>query len=49
MKIACLVERSGGKEGLGVPFVSIISYEVEAWNKKGCPVRKEDTHDKTGG
>ena len=43
VKVACLVDRSGGKVDFGVPFVSLISYEVEAWDEKGCPLCEKGT------
>ena len=34
---ASFVDRSGEKAAFGVPFVSFISCEVEAWGEKGRP------------
>lgn len=43
VNVACLVDRSGGKVDFGVPFVSLISYDVEAWDEKGCPLCEKGT------
>lgn len=37
-QVACLVDRSNGKVDLGVPFTSLISYEVEIWPETNCPL-----------
>ncbi len=43
VKVACLVDRSGGKVDFGVPFVSLIAYQVETWDEKGCPLCEAGT------
>ena len=43
VKVASLVDRSGGKVDFGVPFVSLVSYEVETWDEKGCPLCAQGT------
>ncbi len=39
--VASLVDRSGGKADFGVPFESLISIEVPAFEPDNCPLCKE--------
>ncbi|MDO5022939.1 MAG: orotate phosphoribosyltransferase [Eubacteriales bacterium] len=36
--VACLVDKSGGKLGFGIPLLSLASIEVQNWTQKECPV-----------
>jgi orotate phosphoribosyltransferase len=35
---AALVDRSGGTASLGVPFVSLLSMDLPAWEERACPL-----------
>ena len=39
--VGCIVDRTGGKIDFGVPFKSVISFEVESWEPEDCPLCKE--------
>ena len=35
---ASLVDRSGGKADLGVPFVSLLAIDLPTWEEAACPL-----------
>ena len=39
--VGSIVDRTGGKIDFGVPFKSVISFEVESWEPEDCPLCKE--------
>lgn len=40
--VAALADRSGGKVDFEVPFVHLLSYNVEKWDQQDCPLCKEN-------
>lgn len=40
--VAALADRSGGTIDFGIPFVHLISYEVEKWSPDQCPLCKKE-------
>jgi orotate phosphoribosyltransferase len=41
--VAAIVDRSGGKVDFGIPFHSLMSLPIQAWEPDECPLCKEGT------